>query len=107
MDTVDIKIANSRFRRKCQDKLTRSVLPPELKATLHAILSYIGSASHYTICWASTETIAKHCGIKRRAVQKHMLILQHCKLISREIHAAPEAKRILKEEFGYNLKVGE
>src|SRR5262249_48536556 len=101
MDTVETKIENNRYRNQCRDRITCSKFPKELKATLHAILSYIGPASYYTLSWASAQTIADHLGTARRTIERHIQVLVAVNLIERKIISVAVARRLLKEQFNH------
>lgn len=106
MDKTQLKIDNSRFRKQCQERVTRSKLPNELKQTLQVLLSYVGPASHYTLCWASVQTIAATVGVEPRAVERPLQILDAVRLIKRDIKSVADARRQLKGQFDHDLKCG-
>lgn len=105
MELSQLRLENSKYRNACRERVTRSKLPKELKATLQVIISYIGSASNYTLSWVSAETIAKTTGTNTRTIERHIHILQKVGLINREKLSVADTRKLLKERFDYNLKV--
>jgi DNA-binding MarR family transcriptional regulator len=101
----EVRQINLRRRNECQRALHRLPLQAELKNTLQYVLDNIGSASDYTLAWPSQKTIARTLGIEdRNTVGRHLNKLAKLGLIIIARHSIREARRMLLEQFGYQLK---
>jgi DNA-binding transcriptional ArsR family regulator len=107
MDAIkERRSINSRFRRECQELVIRSKLPAPIAKTLAFILSKIGSATHYELAWVSHAAIADALDLSERTVEWHCKAILEAGLLTAQKLGCREARRLLKEQYGYDLKGG-
>jgi len=107
--TKEIRSANNQFRKECAARVTRSPIPAPVKATLQLILDHIGSASHYTLSWISHKQLAALQSdevkkVSERTIEWHCKAILASGILTDQKLGATEARRTLKEQFGYEFK---
>jgi hypothetical protein len=95
---------NYTYRERCRGKLTKSKIPRQVKATLHLLLDYMGSASDYTTAWVSHKILAEQQGLSERTIERHCKAIEDAGLLIVEQLGVIAARQRLKQEFGYTLK---
>jgi hypothetical protein len=80
-------------------------LPLEIKATIEAILDYLGPKTAYNLAWPSAATIAERTGRSRRTTQWHLQVVRALGFFKCLRFTPDEAARYCREEYGATIRL--